>query len=472
VALAAVDEDTLSVRGLERRGTGSADGENEVQDRAANAPHTRIAILGHYHGGNLGDDLTVAALVQNLWVPGVELVGFSNNPADTTHRHGIPAFPVQRVAEGLAVGSNGFPEAQSWSPAAAPGSLRGRLKRIGWLHRLVLRARRGRAAARAVLAEPGFLWRSYRRLRGVDCVIVAGSHPFSDSWSGPWGHPYLMLRWAVLARLAGARFIPFCVGAGPVRSRSARLFLRVALRLSDDASFRDEGSARTAREELGLRSARVLPDLVFSLDLEVPHHTSNDAPRSVVGLNPMSLGDPRYQPGGDAAQYAAFVGKLAEFAAWLLRHGHDVRLFSSETRADPRVFADLRARIEALVDEPLAGRITEASIEDGPSLIETLLGCDLVVATRYHSILLSHLVGRPTLALAYHPKTTDLLKMLGSEDCLDAGRFEASELIEAFEALRKDPEQRVLRVQRAIAPLRDALRGQYHQVLEALARSR
>jgi polysaccharide pyruvyl transferase WcaK-like protein len=57
----------------------------------------RIALLNHIGGGNLGDDATVDAVIQNIrarW-PKAEICAITMNPADTENRHGVAAYPVR-----------------------------------------------------------------------------------------------------------------------------------------------------------------------------------------------------------------------------------------------------------------------------------------------------------------------------------------------------------------------------------------
>ena|ERR1700724_549911 len=59
---------------------------------------TKIGLLQHVGGGNLGDDATLAAVAANIrrrW-PNVEIVAFSMNPDDTEKRHGIKSYPIRR----------------------------------------------------------------------------------------------------------------------------------------------------------------------------------------------------------------------------------------------------------------------------------------------------------------------------------------------------------------------------------------
>src|SRR5215467_5180564 len=57
----------------------------------------KIGLLNHMGGGNLGDDATQDAVIQNIksrW-PNAEIFLFSMNPADSCPRHGILSYPIR-----------------------------------------------------------------------------------------------------------------------------------------------------------------------------------------------------------------------------------------------------------------------------------------------------------------------------------------------------------------------------------------
>src|SRR5215472_647926 len=59
---------------------------------------TKIGLLHHVGGGNLGDDATLDAVAGNIkerW-PNAKIVAFSMNPDDTVARHGILSHPLRR----------------------------------------------------------------------------------------------------------------------------------------------------------------------------------------------------------------------------------------------------------------------------------------------------------------------------------------------------------------------------------------
>ena len=56
----------------------------------------RIAVWGHYHGHNLGDEMVVSTIVSAVRRrrPLAEIVGVSMTTGDTVARHGIKAYPI------------------------------------------------------------------------------------------------------------------------------------------------------------------------------------------------------------------------------------------------------------------------------------------------------------------------------------------------------------------------------------------
>ena len=61
----------------------------------------RIALVGHYGAGNIGDEATIEALIEALRdrLPDATIVGVSANPADTRRRHGIDLTLVTSLVQ-------------------------------------------------------------------------------------------------------------------------------------------------------------------------------------------------------------------------------------------------------------------------------------------------------------------------------------------------------------------------------------
>src|SRR5262249_6505885 len=149
----------------------------------------KVAVFSHTGNGNLGDDATLAVVLQNvrLRCPGAEISAFTLDPADTAERHQVRAFPIVRSRRG-ASRSSGQPAGAG--PVARPGladRLKGWFKKVPALGTLARAAWRAAAAVPAAVAELRFLVRSGRRLKGIDLFIVAGGGQLGDYFGGAWG---------------------------------------------------------------------------------------------------------------------------------------------------------------------------------------------------------------------------------------------------------------------------------------------
>lgn len=56
------------------------------------------------------------------------------------------------------------------------------------------------------------------------------------------------------------------------------------------------------------------------------------------------------------------------------------------------------------------------TIQSFDDLLISLGGLDLAVVTRFHGVVLSHLLGVPAMAIAYSPKTQDVMRGVGHGD--------------------------------------------------------
>ena len=441
-------------------------------------PIGKIGVWGHYHGANQGDECVVAALIQNIRrrCPEAEIFGFSQKPSDTRARHGIPSFPIRRPeADGRGSLADGEWREARKTPAAGRrewlGSFKSVLRR-SWpgLFSLLKAVRGGIRLAGLAMREPVRWWHGWRHLRGIDMLIVAGSGPVADDWDGPWSHPYSIFKWAMLTKLRGTKFVFLSVGAGPVTAPLTRRFLRWSLKGAFYRSFRDPTSAGVI-EGIGVHGGNhVYPDLGFSLDLghvaPGPETEWRRDGRLVVGLNAMAHEDPRYMPRGDCERYQTYLRKNADFAEWLLRQGHAIVPIYSDMEADPNVCDDLKALLMARGSLPREGQWVDGAIETFEAMVGRMARCDIVVAARYHCMVLPFLLGKPVLALAYHHKTWDLMRMMGQADfCLDIDRFEPGELIQRFTRLTEAREHALSIIGERIDVCRQELDWQYDHVL-------
>lgn len=439
----------------------------------------RIGIWGHYCGSNQGDDLVVATLIENIRarIPDAEIVGFCLNPIDTKQRHGIEAFPINAHARNVTQPAAPWSEEPERIEPDSFTEIRAFVRRFRLLRSAIRSLRKmARMTIDAVkklsaVREIPFIWRSYRNLRETDLLIVAGSGPLFDEW-GTWMHPYALFKWSQLARLCGTRFVCLSTGAGPIDFRLSRTFVRRAVRTTAYRSYRDASSAKLIAS-LGVPGDHpVYPDMGFGLDAAryvcpwIPPPAVGE--RMIVGLNVMAHRDRRYIPRSNDQHYSAYLSKMAKVVVWLLREDYAVLLLPSQIDADARTFADVRNILKSehgFDDHP---RLIEQPIDGLSALASRMAASDIVIAARYHCVILPWLLNKPVLGLAYNRKTFDLMESMGQGAyCLDIDRFEFAELVERFRALECNRDAIRNQLPGHIARCRARLAEQYDRVLGA-----
>jgi len=439
-----------------------------------------IGVFGHVGNGNQGDESVIAATIQNIKrrCPDGVVLGFTLQPRDTESRHGIRGFPIRRPRRERSTDSSPSPGTVSrWR--LRQQSARQHVKRIArvvpLLYTLLIRLRAVAAGVIALPDELAFLVRSYRSLKSLHLLIVAGSQQCNDFVDGPWGLPLTLFKWAILCRLAKTKLAFVSVGAGPLCSRSGRFLVRHALRLAAYRSFRDRRSRDLVRA-LGIRGeVHVLPDLVYSLRLPPPSPRASAHPRAgsrlTIGINPLPLDSPFYWNGYNEAAHARYVSILAAFAAWLLRGGHAVVLFPTQLRVDPPVVQEVRLATKRLADSGTEERLSVPTVESFDALIATLSTLDLAVVTRFHGVVLSHLLGTPAIAIAYHEKTQEVMRAVGHADyVIPVQDLNEEWLARCFSSMSEHLPTSRREIEDATARMRTSLDRQYDRVL-ALART-
>ena len=439
-----------------------------------NFPSTiKIGLLGNIGNGNLGDEATFAAVIQNIrrYCPGAKVYGFSENPQDTWERHHISVFPMRRE-RGKSLLSGVMDDKSSEVARATKGfntfpkKIIRKLKAHPLIFKPLKTIQRSLIFSLRLFEEIGYFLKCLRIVKGTDLLIVPGSGHLSDHFGGPWNFPYTLMKWAIIAKLSGTRLAFLSVGAGPLNSPLSRLLIKTSLSLATYRSFRDSGSKRLVEKIGGKGENPIFPDLAHSLHLNgsSPRFYKNES-RPLVGINPFPHYDYRYWPVGNPRAYSSYVNRLASFASWLIENGYRILFFATQIRADPPVIEDIRSILEKNINLDLKELLLVPSIRSLNDLISQLSMTDFVVATRFHAILISFLLNKPVLGIANHHKMINLMEAVGeSEYILNIDGFDLSSLIERFTLLRSNREAVRDRIKSRITDFRRALDVQYEQV--------
>lgn len=435
-----------------------------------------FALLSPCGFGNLGDAATMEAAIQNLRarIPAARFHGITLNPADTERRHRIPTYPLAGMARPMyaSAGRTTAEDKAAQGPAGGaespqPAGGWRRAKTVGWsVLRAVLRVLLPPKLRENIRVEVAHIAGALRLLKDLDMVVLSGGGQLDDFWGGPWGHPYTLMKWAVLARATNTRLVILCTGFGTLDSRWSRLFVRVLLRLSDYCSYRDAGSRERMQQAGFRRSDPVYPDLAFSLDV-APYTGSSRRPADPrrVCISPMVYCHPEFWPVRDEAAYRQYLRKLAAIAERLIDSGREIVLVASDG-ADNRSIEELRAVLAARLGEKGLNQLQSPAIESVDDFLREVAQSQFLIASRLHGVVLSHLVGTPAIALSYDRKVRAHMQAVNQAGyCLGIDDFSADSALEAARRLQSRITEEGEALQGKTREFRLRLDAQYDLVL-------
>ena len=433
-----------------------------------------VAFITPSGWGNLGDAAIVDSLVHAVRRrrPGAPIVGYTLHHLDTTTRHGVTAHPVIAFSlpyyPALPEGSDAGYELPAYDGSQAPvpvmplppTGIRGRLRSVLRARMWTVRAVGLAAGAARVRAERPTGAQRREELAGFDTVAVAGGGQLDALFGGVWGQPFVLWRWARLARSVHARFVVLSVGTGTL-DRLERAVTVAALRRADYRSYRDEGSRSLLAAPELTHDDPIVPDLAYALPLD-PLPLPADGP-IVVGVSPMNYQHPDFYPAARAHRFEEHIDGMLRICELILDQGHHVELFTTDA-SDDVALAALADRLRRTVPErgdqwSIAGART---VDD---LMHLYGRVHAVVASRLHGALLAHVAHRPVLALAHERKVRALMTDVGHvRFCFDLGQVDPVELDRRLAELIEDRTVLAAEVALTSDRLRDRVERQYDVV--------
>jgi polysaccharide pyruvyl transferase WcaK-like protein len=437
-----------------------------------------IGVFGHVGNLNLGDEALIAAVVQNIKqrYPDAQIYGFTLNPEDTQARHKIPAFAIRRTHKAVQPDKSTTYAQIDVPPAEVQAMYTEHIKvickTIPWLYTLAKWIYNSTSAFSNTFKELRFLIDCYKHLKNIDLLIVAGSQQLIDFIGGTWGHPYTLFKWSILAKVAQTKIAFASVGAGPIASPLSKRLIQCALTIASYHSYRDNSSQKLI-ERLGVPGPNpIFPDLVYSL--QMPKQKQRSVSSSLlVGINPVPFSNPVYWPGSSVQSYKNYVCKLADFAMWIIKRGETVLFFPTQLNLDLPVINDIRMAMKRHRDweADCEQKIIDWPIASFDDLITALSAVDLVVASRFHGVVIPYTLNKPVIGIAYHKKTFDLMEQMGQvEYALDILSFDLDSLKKCFIDLSSRRSLIQEELSHRISIQRDALCTQYDQLFQLLSR--
>jgi len=301
------------------------------------------------------------------------------------------------------------------------------------------------------------------RLMRIDMLIIPGTGLLTDAYGLLGFGPYNMFKWSLIAKICRCKLLFVSVGAGPIYGILGRCFVRSSLSLADFRSYRDKSTVQYL-EGIGFRSDsdRVYPDLAFSLpEAAIPNRDTTKSRRCVVGLGLMEYGGMYSVLKPSSENYLAYLENLVTVVNWLLAHEYDVRLLCGDLgdmHAKQQFSELLRERL-SVRDE---GRIVDEPVLSVESLLSQIVATDIVVATRFHNVLLALLCNKPVISISFHHKCASLMNAMElSGYCLDINELKADRVIEKICDLDVNADKLKRLIRQKVTEFRKALDEQY-----------
>jgi polysaccharide pyruvyl transferase WcaK-like protein len=404
-------------------------------------PHCpRIALLGNFGGGNLGNECTLQAMFLNIHqvLPSAQICVICPRPEDTALSYNLPAFSIRETP---------LPEINN--PFL-------------------------RFLSRICLGPPIEVYRWFKaiwRMAGCHMLVMTGTGMLGDLGIRPLGLHYDILRWSIAAKLCQCKLMFVSVGAGPIGRPLSRIFVKAALRLAEYRSYRDS-FAKSYLEGIGFSTAddAVYPDLAFSLPIDMlPRSENREGRATVVGVGLITHNIKRATSEMSEVVYHNYLTRMAAIVRWLIQNKYTVKLLIGDVRYDQRVRQDLRITLErgglryedaGIIDEPAR------SVEE---LLSQLAGTDIVVASRFHNVLLALMLNKPALAISFHQKVDSLMSDLGiTQFCQDIENIDVKNLVLQLAALETNADNLTGELARRTAGYREALEKQYEKIFRRM----
>ena len=167
-----------------------------------------------------------------------------------------------------------------------------------------------------------------------------------------------------------------------------------------------------------------------------------------------------------SALHAAYLDNLASVSKWLLARKRDVRLLIGD-RADvptAQKFKELLRNESRVIDR---GHTIDEPILSVQDLLSQISATDVVVATRFHNIILALLCEKPVIAISFHQKCESLMSAMDlSAYCLDMNDLKANTLIEKLSDIEFNAAELKLAIRERVGRFRSALNEQYRVIFD------
>jgi len=261
----------------------------------------------------------------------------------------------------------------------------------------------------------------------------------------------------VAGKLLGKPVVKYTADLGPFQHTWNRFFAKLYLGHFVDLIFVRSGASRQYVEQLGIKTPlETVPDTAFLLPCDEGTESERYAAlRRRSGLVGVSVS---YQVRNRAADDDTYLGTMVKLITHSVKkYGTHVVLIPNElsesTNDDRRIAEEICARVAHAHCDVLHTNVLTAQEIKG-----VIKQCDVVVASRYHTIVAALSLAVPTLAIGWHHKYQEVLRLFQQEHRACAIQNLTLEgIIEHFEDLWENRQQISEKIAQRLPSIRDQI---------------
>lgn len=416
----------------------------------------RIGLLGPYGTGNLGDAAIQEAVIQNIkeHYPSAHIYGISENPIDTAQRHHIQSFPISRLIDDHIVFDHR--EGKYRIKQEKKGFFPEKIPIVRIIYRILIK----------LVGGISFIVKSFQLIRKIDLLIVSGGGQLDDFWGGAWGHPYTVFKWAVLAKASRTPLVFMSVGADSISTSMGMIFIKLSLLMANYRSFRDDKTRQFAISIGVGHGNEVYPDLAYSLPILRNRYVLDrkDGSSQMVGISPIAA---EAWTDRNNQGYKNYITQLVCVSEWLLNKNYTVLYFSTQTNMDNNVIEVIINSLNLQDRLKNDGKIIYTPVNSLDDLLSQISNTDIVIASRLHGVLLSHLMFKPVLAISYSKKVDIHMEDLGLLDyCIDIKSIDFNRIVDKFLLVESEKSNIEKKLIGSVIKNKLALDEQYRRVFD------
>ena len=322
----------------------------------------KIGIVGNYGNDNNGDEAILLSVIQQVKdtfnIHSKQITVFSNNPAQTSKRYEVESYPLYY--------KNGNP-------------------------------------AKTFL-------KTFKENRQVvatfDLLIIGGGGILMDLYKR---EAPLYGSYAMMAKRSNVPYIVYGCGAGPLNTSLGKWFIRYMCKHAQSVSVRDPESKQLLNSIGVSKEVLVMGDPAFSLLYDRQEYSP--VPRK-IGVTAVPYYNNAYWPEGNEEKYNNYITGMAKNLDEIsTKYDVEITFFATKFPQD----ADVTKDILTLMTHKQNVKIIDQNLLP-VDLMEVTANQDLIIGTRLHSLILATDTKTPIMAVGYHHKVTDFMKLANLDE--------------------------------------------------------